>query len=88
MTRLTKPVTREERQHARTRTYGNSYAAAILPRLLDDLDAADEVRTALSDALKQIREMGYSSQAARCTDTVLACVRVADEAIGAAEKSA
>lgn len=37
-------------------------------------------------ALKKIREMGYNSQAARATDTVLACIRVAEEAIAAAEK--
>src|SRR5271169_5460739 len=36
--RLTKPTTKAEREHARTRTYGNSYAAAILPRLLDDIE--------------------------------------------------
>jgi len=34
------------------------------------------------EALKKIREMGYSSTAARATDTVLACIRVAESAIG------
>ncbi len=34
-------------------------------------------------ALKKIRGMGYNSQAARATDTVLACIRVAEEAIPA-----
>jgi len=33
------------------------------------------------EALKKIREMGYASQAARATDTVIACIRVAEEAI-------
>lgn len=37
-------------------------------------------------ALKQIREMGYNSVTHRCTDTVLACIRVAEEAIGNVEK--
>ena len=38
-------------------------------------------------ALKQIREMGYASPMARATDTVLACIRVAEEAIAAAEQT-
>lgn len=48
------------------------------------LRAANNHKTLL-DALKQIREMGYNSQAARATETVLACVRVAEEAIRVAE---
>ncbi len=36
-------------------------------------------------ALKQIREMGYNSSAARATDTVLGCIRVAEAAIGEVE---
>lgn len=32
-------------------------------------------------ALEKIKEMGYNSQAARATDTVLACIRVAEAAL-------
>jgi hypothetical protein len=42
--------------------------------------------TVLVDALKQIREVGYDSQAARATDTVLACIRIAEDAILSAER--
>ena len=35
----------------------------------------------LLDALKRIRDIGYNSQSFRCTETVLACIRVAQEAI-------
>lgn len=45
----------------------------------------DTTRPALINALKQIRTMCYDSQASRCTDTVLACIRVSEEAIGTAE---
>jgi hypothetical protein len=39
----------------------------------------------LLDALKQIREVGYNSTAARCPDTVLACIRLAEAAISNVE---
>lgn len=32
-------------------------------------------------ALRRIREVGYNSSAARCTDTVLSCIRIAEEAL-------
>lgn len=35
----------------------------------------------LLEALAQIREMGYDSQVTRATETVLACIRVAEAAI-------
>lgn len=34
-----------------------------------------------AEALRKIREIGYDSQAARATDTVLACIRIAEEAL-------
>jgi len=45
------------------------------------LDLLSRKHALLVDALKQIRQMGYDSQAARATDTVLACIRVAEAAI-------
>lgn len=45
----------------------------------------EEVNGYMLTCLKQIREMGYNSHAARCTDTVLAVLRVAEEAIRVAE---
>lgn len=44
-----------------------------------------EDRRALLDALKKIRTMGYDSDAFRGPDTVLACIRIAEEVIGAVE---
>lgn len=35
----------------------------------------------LREALEKIREMGYDSQACRATEVVLACIRVAEEAL-------
>lgn len=49
-------------------------------RIAQTIDAMDGEM--MLNALKRIREMGYNSQAARCPDTVLACIRVAEEAIG------
>ena len=49
-------------------------------RLIDGRDGA-----LLLQALNQIREMGYNSQAFMATDTVLSCIRVAEAAIGELE---
>ncbi len=35
----------------------------------------------LLDTLKQIRELGYASSAALCTETVLACICISEQAI-------
>lgn len=35
----------------------------------------------LVEAVKRIRHMGYDSQACRATETVLACIRVAEDAL-------
>ena len=47
-------LSKAERAYAKTRTYGNSYAARILPSLLDDLDVADKLIAALYAALEAI----------------------------------
>ena len=53
-----------------------------------DMEAQMSTYEILLDALKKIREIGYNSQAARATDTVLACIRVAEDAILCAERPA
>jgi len=44
--------------------------------------AAARRLAALLDSLMQIRSICYNSQAFRCTETVMACIRISEEALG------
>ena len=67
-----------------TQTKATTPSAEHTPRPAQEIDSKDaEIMLA---ALNRIREIGYNSQASRATDTVLAAIRLAEEAIAAVGK--
>lgn len=62
------------------RTLKESYPK-LSPHILDSATVQEiwDQREAFRNALETIREIGYQSQASRATESVLACLRVAED---------